>query len=113
LEAENNKYKEELENYKKKEALEFQQKKESMTNELIELYSDLGIEKSTDNFKDHTMNHLIELRSILEQTVQKKNTSVREAVVPKQQVKKQDNSSVELSDSTVFESLFGQGYYDY
>lgn len=98
--------KEELAIYKKREALELTRQKQQLTLDLIELYANLNMNKSMEDFQAFGLSQLVELRKALEVTLEKKNTPVRETrnsstVIPVKQQIKEDSTET-------FEGLFGK-----
>lgn len=98
----------ELQTYKNKESELKKQKRDTSVNELIELYKELGIEKTSEHFGDIKDDKILELKGDLE--VLKKNTgkettkrSTKRSVELKTTPKKTVNSEVEQ-----FNVLFGK-----
>lgn len=100
-------YKQEVEVFKKKQELELKQQKESIVKDLIELYANLNIQKTTDELHVFGLSQLVELRKALEVTLEKKNTPVRETNNSHVFVKQQQTDSVDKAQET-FEGLFGK-----
>ena len=102
-------FKDELTVYKKKQELELKQQKENIIKDLIELYANLNIVKSSDSLQTFGLSQLVELRKALEVTLDKKNTPVRETVNSQAKVivQQQQKESVDTTKET-FEGLFGK-----
>lgn len=98
----------ELDVYKKREEIELNKQKKQITLDLIELYANLNMSKSLDDFKAFGLSQLVDLRKALEVTLEKKNTPVRETR-NSSAVKfvKQPNKDNSTPDET-FEGLFGK-----
>lgn len=100
-------YKQEVEVFKNKQKLELNQQKETIVKDLIELYANLNIQKTTDELHVFGLSQLVELRKALEVTLEKKNTPVRETSNSHVIVKQQQKDSVDNAQET-FEGLFGK-----
>lgn len=101
-------FKEELNVYKKKQELELKNQKVNLIKDLIELYSNLNIAKTSEELQIFGLSQLVELRKALEVTLDKKNTPVRRTTNSQSMVvKQQQKESVDTTKET-FEGLFGK-----